>query len=100
MGYDWVNDFGGSASQALTDVGTYISENEWVADLATGAAVAGLGYLAAEEERDFRREENDRAYDRKVDMASAGEVSMGQYDWSNLAQNNVMGGGLISEASN
>lgn len=100
MGYDWVNDFSGSASKALTDIGTYISKNEWAADLATGAAVAGLNYLAAKDERDFRREENDRAYKRKVDMASAGEVSMDQYDWSKLAQSDVMGGGLISDATN
>jgi hypothetical protein len=91
---DWVNDVAEYGSKALD----YLTENEWAANAVAGAATAGLNYLAAKEEQDFRREEADRAWDRKLHLSEAGTVDGEKYDWSDLANGGLTDGGLISQA--
>lgn len=91
---DWVNSIADYGSQALD----YLAENEWAANALAGAAVAGVSYLTAKEEQDFRREESDRAWDRKLHLSEAGSVDEAKYDWSDLANGGLTDGGLISQA--
>ena len=91
---DWINEIGKMGSTALD----YLEDNEWAANALAGAAAGGLAYLNAQEERDFRREESDRAWDRKLHLAEAPNIDAGQYDWSDLTQGGLTDGGLIAQA--
>lgn len=91
---EWVNAISDYGSAALD----YLEDNEWAANAVAGAATAGLNYLVAKDEQDFRREEADRLWNRKMELTKAGTLDAGKYNWSNLADGGLTDGGLIAAA--
>lgn len=93
--YDWISTGIEVGSQALADVGTYLSENEWAANAMAGAAVGAANYLTQKDQQKYERRETDKAWDRKVSLAKAPDVDMDKYNWSDLSGGSMTNGGLI-----
>ena len=94
--YQWVNDVAEAGSQALSDVGTYISENEWAANALAGGAVAAGNYLLQKDQQEYERRQSDKAWERKTSLAQAPDLDMEKYDWSDLSTGSMTNGGLIA----
>lgn len=97
---DWVNDFANTASDALTEVGNYLNENEWAANALAGAAAGGAAYLAQKDQQKFDRRQTDKAWERKLSLAKAPNMDMNKYQWSDLSSGSMTNGGLIAGGMN
>src|SRR5690554_3605790 len=83
----------------VTDAFNYIKKNEWAANAIAGAAVAGGNYLLQKDQQKFQQRQEDRAWNRKLELTKAPSLDGSKLDWSNLVDGGLTGSGLISEAS-
>jgi len=93
---EWVTDLAESTSDAFSEVGNYLNENEWAANALAGAAAGGAAYLAQKDQQKFQRRESDKAWERKVSLAQAPKMNMDKYNWSDLSAGSMTNGGLIA----
>lgn len=89
--WETIADYGSSALD-------YLNDNEWAANALAGAAGAGAAYLLQKDQQKYERRQQQRAWDRKDDLAKPGTINQNKYDWSDLASGSLTNGGLISRA--
>ena len=97
---EWVNDLVSGASDAFSEVGTYLNENEWAANALTGAAAGGAAYLAQKDQQKYERRATDKAWERKVSLSQAPNINMDKYNYSDLSSGSMTNGGLIAGGMN